>query len=163
MTARAHTIDQDGVDRHLYFIQVLCHSSTIGFIFLGESMKKVTLIARFLLGLIFLGSGIAFFLTTPPPMEGSIADFFKGMAATGYFFYLLKGTEIICGLLLMSGFFVPLSLVILAPVVLNIFLVHAFMMPQGLVMAILIAGLEIYLSFFSKEYSPTIKKLFRSK
>ena len=126
-------------------------------------MKWVTLVARLLMGLIFLGSGIAFFFTTPPPMEGPIADFMKGMMATGYFFYLLKGAEIVCGALLLSGFFVPLALVILAPVVLNIFLVHTFMMPQGLPMAVLLGVFEIYLAFFSKEYSPTIKQLFRMK
>lgn len=126
-------------------------------------MKKVTLIARILMGIIFLGSGIAFFFTTPPPMEGAIADFFKGMAGTGYFFYLLKGTEITCGLLLLLGMYVPLALVVLAPVILNIFLVHAFMMPEGLPTAIVLGILEIYLAFFSKEYSPTIKQLFRRR
>lgn len=123
-------------------------------------MKKLTLVIRILFGFVFVGSGIAFFMTTPPPMEGAMADFFKGMMATGYFFYLLKGTEIVCGLMLMSGFFVPLALVILAPVVLNIFLVHLFMQPQGLVLGLILGLCEIYLAFFSKEYSPKIKQLF---
>lgn len=126
-------------------------------------MKKVTLILRCLMGLVFLGSGIAFFLTTPPPLEGAMADFFKGMAATGYFFYLLKGTEIACGLLLLLGRFVPLALVVLAPVILNIFLVHAFMAPEGLPLAVILGAIEIYLAFFSAEYSPTIKQLLRAK
>lgn len=126
-------------------------------------MKKVTLVARFLLGLIFVASGIAFFFTTPPPMEGPIADFFKGMAASQYFFYLLKGTEILCGLLLIGGLYVPLALVVLAPIILNIFFVHAFMAPEGLVTALVLGILEIYLAFFSKEYSPTIKQLFRPR
>lgn len=126
-------------------------------------MKTVTLIARVLMGLVFVGSGIAFFLTTPPPMEGPIADFFEGMMATGYFFYLLKGTEIVCGLLLIIGVFVPLALVVLAPVILNIFLVHAFMMPQGLPLAFVLGVLEIYLAFFSREYSPAVKQLFRPR
>jgi putative oxidoreductase len=126
-------------------------------------MKKVALVARLLLGLIFLGSGIAFFFTTPPPMEGPIGDFFKGMTATHYFFYLLKGSEIVCGLLLLSGMFVPLALVVLAPIVLNIFLVHAFMMPEGLPLAIILGLLEIYLAFFSPQYSPAIKQLFRRR
>lgn len=125
-------------------------------------MKKLTLAARILFGLIFFGSGVAFFLTTPPPLEGPMADFFKGMAATQYFFLLLKGTEITCGLLLLSGYFVPLALVVLAPIVLNVFLVHTFLAPQGLVLALILGGLETYLAFFS-EYSPSIKALFNAK
>lgn len=126
-------------------------------------MKKVTLIARILLGLVFLGSGVAFFFTTPPPMEGAMGDFFKGMAATQYFFYLLKGTEILCGIFLIAGVFVPLALVVLAPVVLNIFLVHAFMMPDGLPIALAMGALQVYLAFFSAEYSPSIRQLFRMR
>ena len=83
-------------------------------------MAKVSLIARLLLGFVFVGAGIAFFFTTPPPQEGDMALFFNGMMATKYFFYLLKFTEIACGLMLMSGYFVPLALVILAPIILNI-------------------------------------------
>lgn len=126
-------------------------------------MRILTILIRSLFGLIFLGSGIAFFLTTPPPMEGPLADFFQGMMATEYFFPLLKGTEIVCGALLLAGFFVPLALVVLAPVVLNIFLVHAFLAPSGLVVATVLGVFQIYLSFFSQEYSPTIKSLFRSR
>lgn len=126
-------------------------------------MKIVTVIARVLLGFVFVGSGIAFFFTTPPPLEGAMADFFKGMMATQYFFYLLKGTEIVCGLLLMSGFFVSLALVVLAPIILNIFLVHFFMAPEGLTSALILGVLEIYLAFFSSAYSPKIKALFRAK
>ena len=126
-------------------------------------MKKVTLVARLLLGLVFFGSGVAFFFTPTPKLEGALAEFFAGMAATQYFFYLLKGTEIVCGLALLSGYYVRLALVVLAPIVLNIVLVHAFMAPEGLPLALVLVVLEVYLSFFSAEYSPTIKTLFRAK
>ena len=125
-------------------------------------MKFVKMIPRMLLGLVFLGSGIAFFFTTPPPLEGPMADFFKGLMATQYFLYLLKGTEIACGLLLISGYFVPLALVVLAPIVLNIFLIHMFLVPQGMPLAIILGVLETYLAFFS-EHSPKIRALFRAK
>ena len=126
-------------------------------------MKKVTVVVRVLLGLTFLASGLVFFFTDPPPLEGAMAEFFEGMAATGYFFNLLKVTEILCGLALLTGFFVPLALVVLAPVVLNIVLVHAFMAPEGLPLAIVIGVLVSYLAFFSKEYGPAIRALFRPR
>lgn len=125
-------------------------------------MGKVALIARLLLGFVFLASGIAFFFTTPPPLEGRMAEFFTGMTATGYMFYLIKGTEIVCGALLLSGFFVPLALVVLAPVLVNIILVHAFMAPEGLWLGLVLGALEFYLAFFSP-YSGPIKALFRKK
>jgi len=65
-----------------------------------------------------------------------MAKFFEGIEVTGYFFYLLKVTQILCGLALLSGRFVPLALVVLAPIVLDIFLVHAFLTREGLVVAV---------------------------
>lgn len=124
-------------------------------------MKYATLIIRLLFGFAFVGSGIAFFLTTPPPLEGDMATFFAGLMASKYFIYLLKGTEITCGLLLLSGLYVPLALVVLAPIILNIFLVHLFLAPQGLPLGLILGLCEVYLAFFSKEYSPTIKALFK--
>jgi putative oxidoreductase len=126
---------------------------------------KLPVIARVLLGLIFFVFGIIglFNLVPPPPnLPERMQTFMAGMAATGYFFQLVKGTEIICGFLLLSGTFVPLALVALAPVALNIFLVHSFMDPQGLAIPIVIGILMIYLSFFSP-YSAPIKALFRKK
>lgn len=127
-------------------------------------MKKLPFLARILLGLIFFIFGIGgLFKLMPPPanMPESMATFMGGLMATGYFFPFLKVTEIICGALLLMGVYVPLALVVLAPVVLNIFLVHLFMMPGGLPMAILIAVLEVYLAFFAKPYSDIVKQIFR--
>jgi len=128
-------------------------------------MKIATLIARLLLGLVFVASGVAFFLTTPPALEGPIGEFFKGMAATRYFFFLLKGTEIFTGLALLTGLFVPLALVVLAPIILNIFLIHLFIAPAptSIAIAVVLGLLEIFLAFISPQYSPTIKQLFRTR
>ncbi len=62
--------------------------------------------------------------------------------------------------MLLSGMFVPLALVVLAPGILSIFLVHAMIAPEGLLVAIVLGILEVYLAFFS-EYSPKIKALFQ--
>src|SRR5689334_1283698 len=101
-------------------------------------MKKLPLIARLLLGLIFFVFGLNGFLNfipTPADMPEKLKAFSGGLMAAGYFFPLLKGTEVICGLLLLTGRFVPLALVVLAPIVLNIFLTHLFLAPSGLGLA----------------------------
>jgi uncharacterized membrane protein YphA (DoxX/SURF4 family) len=122
------------------------------------------MIARILLGLVFFGGGITGLLNLyppPPDLPERLQAFNNGLMASGYFFKLLKITETACGLALLSGFFVPLALVILAPISLNIFFVHAVLAPEGLPLAIIIGLLIIYLSFFAKPYSDRIKPLFR--
>jgi uncharacterized membrane protein YphA (DoxX/SURF4 family) len=127
---------------------------------------KLPLIARLIFGFIFFASGLAGLLNVvpvPPDLPAALVTFNSGLMASVYFMPLLKLTETICGLLLMSGFFVPLSLVILAPVVLNIFLVHAFLAPSGLPLAIILGLLMTYLSFFAQPYAGVIKSLFQRK
>jgi putative oxidoreductase len=115
---------------------------------------KIEMGARIILGLIFLIFGLNGFLNfipMPPPPE-NMMKFMMGMMETGYFMPLLKGAEVICGILLLANIFVPLALIILAPICLNIFLVHAFMAPDGLPMAIaiLILGGAIAWARFDK-------------
>lgn len=127
---------------------------------------KLPLIARILLGLIFFVFGIIGLMNLippPPNLPEKLQAFNTGLMATGYFFQFLKLTEIICGLFLLIGIFVPLSLVILAPIALNIFLVHAFLAPEGLPIALVIGLLLIYLAFFAQPYASVVKPLFRMK
>lgn len=92
-----------------------------------------------------------------------MATFFTGLQASRYFFNLLKVTETICGILLIAGLFVPLVLVVLAPIIVNIVLVHAFLDPSGLPLGVSLTAVFVYLAFFSPSYSPHIKKLFVMK
>ena len=127
---------------------------------------KLPLIARILFGFVFFASGLAGLLNLVPPpadLPEKLLTFFNGLMASGYFMHLLKATETICGLLLLSGYFVPLALVILAPITLNILCVHAFLQPSGIPLAVLLVALQIYLSFFAEPYSQKIRALFRAK
>lgn len=127
--------------------------------------SKLPLIARLLLGFVFFAAGLTGLLNlvpTPTDLPERLMTFNAGLAASGYFFPFLKLTETVCGLLLLIGWFVPLALVILAPIVLNIFLVHAFLAPDGVALAVVIGLLTAYLAFFSP-YSPKIKALFQRK
>ncbi len=128
--------------------------------------KHLPLVARVLLGFVMFASGLAGLFNlvpVPPDLPERLVTFNNGLMASGYFMTLLKLTETLCGLMLLSGFFVPLALVVLAPVILNIFLVHAFMAPSGVPLAVILGLLMIYLAFFAEPYSRTVKGLFRAK
>ena len=105
-------------------------------------------VARVLLGLVFVVFGSNYFLHFLPaqPAEGAAGTFLGGLAAAGYFFPFLKGTEIVAGLALLSGRFVPLALTVLAPVVLQIGLFHTLLSPGPAVAAVLVV-LELYLAW----------------
>ena len=113
------------------------------------STSKLTTAARLLLGAVFTVfglNGFLHFIPVPHP-EGNALAFMGGLAASGYFFPLLKATEIITGVLLLSGRLVPLALTVLAPIVLNIVLYHALLAPAGLALPVLVLALELYLAW----------------
>lgn len=127
---------------------------------------KMPTIVRIILGLLFIQAGLIGLLNLfppPPDLPVGLMTFNAGLMASKYFFPFLKSTELICGILLVSGFFVPLALVVLAPIVLNIFFVHAFLAPSGLPLAIIIGLIMIYLAFFAEPYRQTIAVLFKRK
>lgn len=128
--------------------------------------SKVTLVIRSLLGLLFIFAGVAGLfnlIPTPPDLPEKLVTFNTGLAASVYFMPFLKSVETLCGILLLTNFFVPLALVVLAPIVINIFLVHAFLAPEGLPLALVMGIFMIYLSFFAEPYKNTIKQLFKPK
>jgi len=128
-------------------------------------MNKLTCISRLLLGLMFTVFGLNGFLHFIPmqPMPDAVGPVMAGFAASIYIFPFVFLTQLIAGILLLVGAFVPLALVMLAPVVLHILFFHLFLAPAGIGAGAFAAILVIYLSFFSQAYSPTIKQLFRCK
>ena len=114
---------------------------------------------RLLLGLVFFVfglNGFLQFLPTPPAPERAMA-FMGALAATGYMFPLIKGTEVIGGALLLSNRFVTLALALLAPIVVNIVAFHAFLAPSGGGPAYLALILELYLAWSYRDaYRPML-------
>ncbi|MEO7988518.1 MAG: hypothetical protein ABI663_03195 [Chryseolinea sp.] len=131
---------------------------------MSTKIKSISAIAaRILLGLIYFVFGLNFFfhfIPTPPP-HGGVADAFTGgLFQSGYFFPMLKGIEVVLGALLLIGFFVPLALLILAPISINILLFHAFLAPDNTIMGIVIVFVHIYLFWAYRDY---YKPLFAPK
>jgi hypothetical protein len=107
--------------------------------------------ARVLLGLTFFVFGLDGFLhfvpqPTEPPSEPALS-FAMGLMKSGYMFPLIKGTEVAVGAFLLANRFVALALVIIAPVIVNIFAFHAFLAPSGLPIAGALVVLASYLAW----------------
>lgn len=113
------------------------------------------------MGLIFFVFGLNGFLNfvppPPTPLPAGAVAFAGAMVKTGYLFYLVAATQIIVGVLLLSNRFVPLALVLIAPVVVNILAFHAFLAPSGAGPGIVVAMLEVYLAWaYRKAYRPLL-------
>ncbi|MCB1056600.1 MAG: DoxX family protein [Acidobacteria bacterium] len=123
-------------------------------------MKIAAVIVRTLMGLLFLFASIAYFfkLVNPPPPTGAMKTFNDGLEAAVYLMPTVKVIELVCGLLFVIGRFVPLALVLIAPIIVNIVLVHAFLGPEGLPLAGFLVVAEIFLLYYYRDrYRPLLK------
>jgi uncharacterized membrane protein YphA (DoxX/SURF4 family) len=105
------------------------------------------------LGLVFTLFGLNGFLgfLPQPPVPDAAGSFLGALAATGYMFPLIKATEIVSGVLLLSGRYVPLALTLLAPIVVNIVAFHIALAPAGMGMALVVLAVEIYLAWIHRD------------
>ena len=111
-------------------------------------MKIITTIARILLGLVFTVFGLnAFFRFIPMSPPQGQAGAFMGALFTSHYLYAVKCFEIIGGLLLLSGRFVPLGLTLLGPVIVNILFYDFFLDHSGLPIGIVVALLALIVLF----------------
>ncbi len=94
-------------------------------------MKIVSIIARYLLGLMFTIFGLnGFFNFIPqPPIANPLALQFLVAVTSSHFAAFFFAVQVIVGLLLLSGFFVPLALTLLAAELYNILAFHLTLLP----------------------------------
>ena len=112
-----------------------------------QTMKIATIIVRTLLGIIFVFFGSnAFlrFLPMPPLPEGTAGLYLKAFFESGYV-YAIGGMQLISGLLLLIGKFVPLGLTILGAIIFNIWCFHLLMAPEGFPPALVVTLLWAFL------------------
>jgi putative oxidoreductase len=120
-------------------------------------MKYAIIIARVLLGLVFVvfGSNAFLHFIPMPPMQGQAGAFIGALINSGYI-YPIALLQVIGGLLLLIGRFIPLGLTLLGPVIVNIMLYHIFLDPSGLPMAIVISILALFLLWVYRYRFPAI-------
>jgi putative oxidoreductase len=104
----------------------------------ANHMKVVAIIARILLGLMFVVFGLNPFLKflPMPPLEGVWGQFL-GALVVSHYVWLVGAVQVISGVLFLIGRYVPLAIALSGPVVLNIIAYHVTMQQSGSQLAVL--------------------------
>jgi putative oxidoreductase len=94
-------------------------------------MRIASIVARYLLGLMFTVFGLNGFLQFihQPPPANPLALQFLGAVSASHFAAFFFAVQLVGGLLLLSGFFVPLALTMLAAELYNILAFHITLAP----------------------------------
>ena len=126
----------------------------------GCIVRIAVVVVRTLMGLLFLFASITYLfrLITPPPLTGAMKVFNDGLEASVYLLPTVKIVELLCGAAFVLGRFVPLATVVIAPIIVNIFLVHAFLQPQGLPIAVFLVFANAFVAYYHREsYRPLLR------
>src|SRR5271170_5341283 len=125
-------------------------------------MKIVSVIARFLLGVIFTVFGLDGFLNfihQPPPTNPLALQFFVAIGSS-HFAAFFFAVQLIGGLLLLSGFFVPLALTLLAAELYNILAFHLTLAPASIPGALVACALWVLVFL---QYRQSFKDILAAK
>lgn len=114
-------------------------------------MEIIITLARIIMGLCFVIIGLNFWAKWfQLQQQGAAKRFLDAMEQSGYM-HAVKGIEVSGGVLLLSGFNIPLALMLLGPVIANIFLFHACLDKRGMPVATLLVVLEGFLLFIHRQ------------
>jgi uncharacterized membrane protein YphA (DoxX/SURF4 family) len=109
--------------------------------------RIATPIIRILLGLMFLVFGLNGFLNfmpAPKDMPQEILNVVGALTQAGYI-SVVSGAEVLVAVMLLTNRFVPLALVLLAPIVVGIITFHIAMAPASIGPGIVVLLMELYL------------------
>jgi len=125
-------------------------------------MRITSIVARYLLGLMFTVFGLNGFLNFihQPPPTNPIALQFLIAVSESHFAAFFFAIQLLGGLLLLSGYFVPLALTVLAAELYNILAFHLTMAPAGIPPALLACVLWILVFL---QYRESFKGIFTAK
>jgi putative oxidoreductase len=121
---------------------------------MNRSARDLRTTLQMALGFLMFTGGIMHFTI---PAERWNVPFIDALKATGYMWELIAIVIMVGGLSLLLGRFVPLTLIVLAPISLNILLIHLFNPGAGgIPIGLIIGGLQIAVSWL---YWPEFRSL----
>jgi len=116
-------------------------------------MKIVVMIARILLGLIFVVFGLNGYLNfIPAPLPSGLAGQFLGVLFQSHYVYFVCAVQIAGGALLLVNRYVPFGLTLLGPVIVNILLYHLTMDLKGIPLALVVTILWGIVAYRNRQY-----------
>jgi len=116
-------------------------------------MKIGALIARILLGVVFVVFGLNGFLNfIPATLPSGLAGQFLTVLLQSHYVLFISGVQVAGGVLLLVNRYVPLGLTLLAPVIANILVYHLVLDRSGLPVAIVVAILWGILFFRHRQH-----------
>lgn len=97
-------------------------------------MKILILIARILLGLVFLLFGVIglFHLVPKQPMPDGVMKQFVDVLEASHYTVVVSAIEVAAAVLFLINRFVPLALVLIGPIIVNILLFHILLAPASI-------------------------------
>jgi putative oxidoreductase len=125
-------------------------------------MKIASIVARYLLGLMFTVFGLNGFLNfihQPPPTNPLALQFFGAIIGSHFAAFFFAG-QVLGGLLLLFGIFVRLALTLLAAELYNILAFHLTMAPGSIAPALV--GCVLWILVF-QQYRESFKGIFSAK
>lgn len=116
-------------------------------------MKIAAIVVRSLMGLLFLFASVTYFLklAPQPTLTGAMKAFTDGMQASVYLVPTAKAVELLCGLAFLSGRWVPLATILIAPILVNILGIHLFLAPEGRFLAVALVLANSFLAYHHRE------------
>jgi putative oxidoreductase len=125
-------------------------------------MKITSIIARYLLGLTFTVFGLNGFLNFIPasPPANPLAVQFLVAVSTSHFAAFFFAVQVLGGLLLLSGYFVPLALTALAAELYNILAFHLTLAPASIPPALVACVLWVLVFL---QYRQSFRGIFSAK
>ena len=123
--------------------------------------KKIIFVVSLLFGLMFINSGLNKFFNYMPMPDDVSENMIKLMTAfmeIGWLMPLLAVAEIVGGILFITNKYRALGAVVIFPVMVGIVLTHIINDPSGLIIALVLFAINIWVIIENrKKYMPMIK------
>ncbi len=111
-------------------------------------MKIAVMIARILMGVVFVFFGLNGFLQfLKAPLPTGLAGQFLMALFQSHYVWFICAVQIVRGLLLLVNRYVPLALALLGPVIVNIILYHLLLNPAAAQLAVVVTILWFFLFY----------------